>query len=212
MTEANYPSPIWPHRRADIGVHLTGLVMILLGGGVLMWRASGELSAALIAALLVYIGCALFSNLASIAYHFGPWPERRKLFRRIDHAAIYLSITGTFTPFFVLANTTWTLTLLWLCGGLTALAVYNKITNAEVKSRWSTASYLALGALGLCAIPDLKGVPAETPWWIAAGALAYVIGVTFYARKNMPYRYPVWHAWVNLGGIMMFVGIWKALF
>ncbi|MBU2981223.1 hemolysin III family protein [Lentibacter algarum] len=211
MTETNYPSPVQAHRYADIAVHLAGLSLIILASGLLIWRALGQVETALSVALLAYVGCALASNLASWAYHFAPWHGQRKLLRRIDHAAIYPSITGTFTPFFVFANTTWTITLLWLCWGLTALAIYNKITNAEVKSRWSTASYLALGALGLSALPDLNNVPPQVLWWVVAGAVSYVIGVTFYARKAMPYRYAIWHTWVNIGGVMMFIGIWRAV-
>jgi hemolysin III len=160
----------------------------------------------------VYVLCALASNLASCAYHFLPWHHRRVFLRRIDHAAIYPSISGTFTPFFVQAGTPWTLALLVICWGLTAVAIWNKVTNETIKSRWSTASYLALGAIGLSALPDLTNVPVATLWCIIAGALSYVIGTMFYARKSMPFRYAVWHSCVNFGGIFMFAGVWLALF
>ena len=212
MTSTTYPSPKQAHRRADIAVHLIGLSLVLVAGGVLLSKASAQLEPKLIIAITVYILCALASNLASIAYHFSPWHAHRKLLRRIDHAAIYPSITGTFTPFFVLANTTWTMTLLWLCWALTAIAVWNKITNPTVQSRWSTTSYLALGALGLSALPDMTEVPVTTLWCILTGAACYVIGTAFYARKTMPFRYANWHMWVNFGGIAMFAGIWIALF
>lgn len=153
--------------------------------------------------------CSLIWHLARTISALG---TRRKLLRRIDHAAIYPSIAGTFTPFFVQVGTTWTLTLLWVCWGLTAVAIWNKIRNENVKSRWSTASYLGLGAIGLSALPDLTGVPGATLWCILGGALCYVIGTGFYARKSMPFRYAIWHMWVNFGGILMFIGIWLALF
>lgn len=212
MTPTTYPSPNTTHRKADLAVHLIGLVLILTAGGILLAKAAPLLEPKLILAIAVYILCALVSNLASVAYHFSPWHSSRKLLRRIDHAAIYPSITGTFTPFFVLANTTWTMTLLWLCWGLTVIAVWNKITNPTVQSRWSTASYLGLGALGLCALPDMTEVPVTTLWCILTGAACYVIGTAFYARKSMPFRYAIWHMWVNFGGIAMFAGIWIALF
>jgi hemolysin III len=192
-------------------IHAIGLVLILAAGGTLIWKSAATLEPKLIIAVIVYVLCALASNLASCLYHFSPLHAQRTYLRRIDHAAIYPSITGTFTPFFVQAGTTWTLTLLWLCWGLTVLAVWNKITNPTVQSRWSTASYLGLGALGLCALPDLHEVPAATLWCILTGAACYVIGTAFYARRAMPYRYAIWHAWVNLGGIAMFAGIWLAL-
>lgn len=207
-----FPSQIAFHRLADIAVHALGLILILTAGSILIHRAVEHLEGPLIVAVVVYVLCALASNLASWAYHFSNWHNRRVLLRRIDHAAIYLSISGTFTPFFVLADTTWTMSLLLICWGLSAVAIWNKITNATVKSRWSTASYIGLGAIGLCAFPDLTGVPRATFWCIGGGVASYLIGTVFYARKTMPFRYAVWHIWVNMGAIFMYAGIWLALF
>lgn len=211
-TKMTFPSAIQSHRRADMAVHTIGLVLIVIAGGILTLTAIDRLDTTLIAAAVIYVVCALASNLASWAYHFSRWHDGRQLLRRVDHAAIYPVISGTFTPFFIQAGTSWTLSLLAVCWGLTAVAIWAKITNETVKSRWSTASYLGLGAIGLCALPDLGGVPQSTLWCIFGGAASYVIGVPFYARKSMPYRYAIWHTWVNIGGIWMFAGIWLALF
>lgn len=207
-----FPSPNPAHRLADMVVHAIGSVLIVAGGCALIYRAAGHLNTALVAAVVVYVLCALASNLASWAYHFSTRHDRRVLLRRIDHAAIYLSISGTFTPFFVQANTTWTMSLLVVCWGLTAVAIWNKVTNETVKSKWSTASYLGLGAISLCAFPDLTGVPAATFWCVLSGVAAYVIGTIFYSRKTMPFRYSVWHSWVTIGAICMYAGIWIGLF
>lgn len=207
-----YPSLPARYRRADLAVHVVGLASIFVATTLLLRNGAAGLRPALSAALLVYVIAALASNLASMAYHFSPLHGQRVLLRRIDHAAIYPSISGSFTPFFVDAGTPWTLSLLALCWGLTALAMWNKITNETIKSRWSTASYLGLGAIGLSALPDLKTVPLATLWWILGGACCYVIGTIFYARKTMPYRYAIWHTFVNLGGVAMFIGIWLAVF
>ncbi len=212
MIAPTYPSTVLAYRRADMAVHAVGLCMIGIAGGVLISRVAAGMGGALITACIIYVASALASNQASMAYHFAPCHDRRALLRRIDHAAIYPSITGTFTVFFVNAGTTWTLILLGLCWALTALAVWNKITNKTIKSRWSTASYLGLGAIGLLALPDLGDVPAATPWCILAGAFCYAFGTLFYARKTLPYRYAIWHMWVNFGAICMFAGIWMALF
>ena len=212
MNGQTYPSAAVLHRRADLLVHLIGSVLILGAGTVLVTKAIAELGTALVLAVAIYVLCALVSNLASITYHFSPWHDRRVMLRRIDHAAIYPSISGTFTPFFVVAGTPWTLSLLCICWALTAVAIWNKITNETVKSRWSTASYLGLGAIGLCALPDLTGIPVGTLWCILTGSACYVIGTVFYTRKALPFRYAIWHIWVNFGGIAMFAGVWIALF
>lgn len=210
MTDTTYPSQIVKHRRADMVVHGVGLILIAIASALLISKAQG-LQLTLLLAVIVYALCALASNVASWGYHFLPLHDRRTLLRRIDHAAIYPSITGTFTPFFIIADTNWAMTLLWVCWALTAVAMWKKITDDTVKSKWSTASYLGLGALGLCAIPDLTDVPITTLWCILAGAASYVVGTVFYARRTMAFRYAIWHSFVNLGGAFMFVGVWLAL-
>ncbi|MCH2094399.1 MAG: hemolysin III family protein [Rhodobacteraceae bacterium] len=210
MTQTTYPSPVQSHRLADMFVHAIGFAAIVIAGGLLLSKSIRGLDPGLVFAVLIYVLCALSSNLASAAYHFSTWHQGRSVLRRIDHAAIYLSISGSFTPFFVLAGTTWTTVLLWFCWGLTAVAIWNKITNEAIKSRWSTASYLGLGAVGLSALPDLTHVPMTTVWCILAGSGCYVLGTVFYARKSMPYRYSVWHGFVTIGGALMFAGVWIA--
>lgn len=212
MKVTTYPSQIATHRKADMAVHAIGLALILIAGFALVFKALGGFDSRIVFAVVLYVLCALVSNLASWAYHFSPMHDRRMMLRRLDHAAIYPSIAGTFTPFFVYANTTWTLTLLVVCWALVIVAIWKKFTDKDVKSKWSTASYLGLGAIGLCALPDLTEVPAVTLWYILVGVACYVIGTVFYVRKAMPFRYAIWHMWVNFGGISMFIGIWITLF
>lgn len=212
MTIETFPSTTISHRRADIAVHSIGLTLILFAGTTLLINAAQTLTSPVFAAVVVFALCAIVSNLASWAYHFAPWHTRRKFLRRIDHSAIYLGISGTFTPFFVQAGTSLTFTLLWVCWGLTAIAIWKKLTDENVKSKWSTASYLGLGAVGLCAFPDLGDIPVETRWCVLTGSACYVIGTLFYVRKAMPFRYATWHMWVNFGGVFMFAGVWIALF
>lgn len=212
MTTENFPSSDPTHRRMDLIVHIFGLVMILTAGGVLVYKTANAFENTVVLAVVLYAVSALLSNVASCFYHFMPWHERRTLLRRIDHAAIYLSITGTFTPFFVLGGTTWTFALLWICWGLTFVAIWNKVTSETVKSRWSTASYLGLGAIGLSALPDLTNLPVASLWCIIGGSACYVVGTAFYVRKTMPFRYAIWHTCVTIGGAVMFAGVWMAVF
>ena len=212
MTIETYPSPNPIHRRADMLVHAFGLSMIMIAGGALIAKAAATLDGGLLFAVILYVAAALGSNLASIFYHFAPLHTHRPLLRRIDHAAIYPSISGTFTPFFILAGTTWTIFLLWLCWAVTIVAIWRKISGETIKARWSTASYLGLGAIGMCALPHLTNVSLSVLWCIIAGATCYVIGTAFYAQKALPFRYSIWHSCVNLGAIFMFIGIWIALF
>jgi hemolysin III len=208
-TAPNFPTPDAKQRRTDLYVHLIAHLAILVGGGVLIWHIQMTHGTAVQISIWVYALCALGSNLASMRYHFSPRHGARVHLRRLDHAAIYPSITGSFTPLLVMIGTAFSLGILALCWGFSLLGIWLKLTSAEVKSRWSTASYLGLGALSLTALPLL---PSKTLWWVLVSSCMYLIGVSIYTRKSLPYRYALWHSCCNLGGVAMFVGIWQALF
>ena len=86
------------------------------------------------------------------------------------------------------------------------------MTDAEVKSKWSTMSYFGLAAVGLIGLFDVAAVSSETIKFIVASCCLYSIGVVFYARKGMPFRYATWHVFTNVAGICMFIAVWHALF
>ncbi len=206
MMAPNYPSEHPAHRRADVIVHQIGLLLIVIGGGVLLMRAPSPLWP-----LFVYVACALASNLSSQAYHFAPCHDRRPLLRRIDHAAIYLSIVGTFTPLLIAAGTAralWVLALCWICA---AIGISLKLFASQVKARWSTTSYLALGLVSFIAIADVYTLSPISVWCIVSGSACYVLGTVFYARKTLPYRYSIWHGCATFGALFMFAGIWLAV-
>jgi hemolysin III len=91
MTTLTFPSPKPSHRRADLVVHFVGLALILIAGSLLISKSTGRVDPKLFLVIVVYVLCALASNLASFLCHFAPWHDQRKLLRRIDHAAIYPS-------------------------------------------------------------------------------------------------------------------------
>jgi hemolysin III len=203
-----YPSPNRRHRFADLIVHIAGLLFVLIAGTALILRASELPGKAALIAVVLYLLCVLASNLASCAYHFAPLHTHRPRLRRLDHAVIYFTICGTFTPIFVMSGSGFTLVLLGLLWVLAIVAFSHKCLGQNVKSRWSTASYLGFGALGMMAIPSLQDVPDQTIWWVVTGALSYAVGTIFYAQKRLPYRYAIWHSFVAFGGVSMLCGIW----
>ena len=121
-------------------------------------------------------------------YHLSPFHEWRLVLRRIDHAAIYLTIAGTFTPLFVLADTEFSLLLLSIVWGLAIPAMLYKIVGSNLDSRWSLVSYLGLGWMGILAVPDLMEIlPVLSLWAMLAGGVFYSLGTIFYARKALPF-------------------------
>lgn len=207
-----YPSPIEIERRADFIVHGIGLIFVMVAGAALLLRAADGHGLAVGAAVGVYVVGVTFSHVISMFYHLSPFHKQRLMLRRIDHAAIYLTIAGTFTPLFVLADTQFSLILLAIVWTLAAPAMLYKIFGKNLDSRWSLVSYLGLGWMGVIAAPDLmEQLPPLSLYGILAGGVFYSIGTIFYARKAQAFRYSIWHSFVMMGGGGFFVAIWAAL-
>lgn len=206
-----YPSPDMQERRADFIVHGIGLIFILLASVALFIQAADH-GAAVIAAVSTYVIGVAFSHVISMFYHLSPFHGRRLALRRIDHAAIYLTIAGTFTPLFVLAGTEFSLFLLTIVWALAIPAMLYKIFGKNLDSRWSLASYLGLGWMGIIGVPEMMAqLPGLSLWAMLAGGVFYSLGTIFYARKTQPFRYSIWHSFVMMGGASFFVAIWVAL-
>jgi len=135
-----YPSPDMQERRADFIVHGIGLIFILVAGLVLIIQAAAGHGLAMVAAVGIYVICVAFSHIISMFSHLSPFHDRRLMLRRIDHAAIYLTIAGTFTPLFLLADTQFSLFLLMIVWALAIPAMLYKIFGRNLDSRWSLAS------------------------------------------------------------------------
>jgi len=137
----------------------------------------------------------------STLYHAHRDERRKMLFQKLDHAAIFLLIAGTYTPF-LLTNLRgpwgWSLFgVVWgLCG---AGAVFHLFFGVSYRLA-STLAYVFVGWLILVAIkPLVIAVPHGGLWLLLAGGLCYTVGVIFYRWRRLRYHHAVWHAFV-LGG------------
>ncbi|MEO0420644.1 MAG: hemolysin III family protein [Pseudomonadota bacterium] len=212
MSTSYFPSLTEPERRADFLIHAVSLFGF---GAACLWLLRGlsqQDDSAVFAATIIYAVLALASILVSFAYHLYPRHEWRASLRRWDHAAIYTSIAGTFTPLLIKAGTASAhaiLTAIWV---LAIMGVLFKLSGDNGDSRWSLVSYLGLGAFAFVALPDFWAyLPPLTTYAVAAGAVFYTIGTAFYSKKGMRYRYPIWHSWGTLGGTSFFVSVWVAV-
>ena len=168
------------------------------------WQVAG---AAVFAATLV------FMYLASTLYHAcSAAAERRKRrLRTMDHAAIYLLIAGTYTPFLVgPMRGPWGWSLLAAEWTLAALGIAAKVRYGFRWPRLSTAVYVGMGWLAVVAVrPLLALVGAPGLLWLLAGGLCYTAGVAFYATDwRRRYHHAVWHVFVAAGSACH---VWAAL-
>lgn len=189
--------------------HGVGLLCAIAAAPVLIVSAVVRGSATDVVGSSVFGATLVLLYLASTSYHAAPLSRLKERLRRLDHAAIYLLIAGTYTPFTlgVLAGPLgWTLFgIVW---GTAALGVYHKLTAGVRYPRLSTALYLIMGWLIVVAIrPLILAVPLPGILWLVAGGIAYTAGVGFYASRRIPYGHFLWHLFVLAGSACHFLAV-----
>lgn len=158
--------------------------------------------------------------LASALYHLlDISPEGIRRLRRCDHAAIYLFIAGSYTPFCLLPlQGVWGWSLLVVIWGMAIAGVVMKLFWLEAP-RWAIVGpYLVMGWLAVfCIVPLWKAMPAAGMAWLVAEGLAYSLGAVIYARKR-PDPFPkvfgfheIWHLFVIAGSVCHFVAVARYL-
>ena len=185
-------------RAADAAVHALGFTAALAACAALVAAAPRPPGARLAVALGLYgagllamLGCSALYNLAAT----GP---RKALLRRLDHAAIFGMIAGTYTPIGLLAvGGAWgwgVLIVVWM--GAVAGAALKLVAPGRFE-RASIAAYLLLGWVGLAALdPLLAALPPRDLALLAGGGLLYSLGVAVHLSTGVPYHNAVWHALV----------------
>ena len=141
---------------------------------------------------------------ASTLYHGIRNPRVKRFFQRLDHAAIFLLIAGTYTPFTLVSlRGGWGWTLLAIVWGLAILGIVLEV--AVHTRRISVALHLAMGWLAVIAAePLLRSVHPDGLLLLALGGVAYTLGVVFYAWQRLPYHHAVWHLFVMAGSTCHF--------
>jgi hemolysin III len=147
---------------------------------------------------------------ASTLYHSLRGDQLKVLLQKFDHAAIFLLIAGTYTPFvLVTLRGPWGWSLFGVIWGLAVAGVTIKFWLAGRFRVISTLIYLAMGWLVLVAIKPLAAsLPAGGMKLLVAGGLCYTGGAAFYLWKRLPYHHAIWHLWVLAGSACH----WAAVF
>lgn len=169
---------------------------------------------------LTIVGASIFAvsmvllYFTSMLYHALPRNRAKKLFRAFDHAAIFLLIAGSYTPytFGVLRGALgWT-----LFGVIWALAIFGivfKTIWGHRHPRFSIILYLLMGWLIVIAIVPLwTRLPTVGMAWLVAGGLSYTLGVYFYRAEHIRYGHFVWHLFTMSGTACVFLSVYFGIY
>jgi len=198
---------------ADAIVHGFGLVLALFAGSALLTVALIRTAPNEFPARVVYV--ASLVALFSISMAFNLWPRTgvKRFLARLDQAAIFLFIAGTYTPF---------LSLLWGTPeglGLTIFVWSAALIGIALKllvpmhfGRLAIALYLAIGWSGIIVFRDLsEALPPSALFLLLAGGVIYSVGIIFHLWEKLQFHTALWHLFVVIGALMHLVAIFDAL-
>lgn len=198
---------------ADGVVHAIGLAAAAIGGAVLIAWAWAKGGAAQAVAPGLYALCLIAMLACSAVYNLTRPSPARRLLRRLDEAAIFVMIAGSYTPFTAHhfeGFTTWAITgLVWM---LAIAGVIGKLCFAALSERFWSGVYVAFGWLSVLIMAPLAGV---LPWWILvlllAGGIVYTAGVSFFLAERMPFRRAIWHGFVVAGAAFHYSAVFASV-
>jgi hemolysin III len=189
--------------------HGAGLVGAIAGAPLLI-GAAWQAGPASVVGVSVFATTMVLLYLASTLYHALPAGAAKRLFMKLDHGAIYLFIAGSYTPFTLGALAgPWGWTLFGLVWSIAAIGIALKAFDRLSHPWLSTGLYLGMGWLAVIAVgPLLERVAASGLALLAAGGLAYTLGVVFFVLDSrLRYAHAVWHAFVVAGTACHFVAV-----
>jgi hemolysin III len=189
--------------------HGIGVVLAIIGLTVLVTHAVLRGDVLHVTTAAVFGATLILLYVASTLYHAIPQLGAKRVLRVVDHAAIYLLIAGTYTPFCLgplRGPWGWSLlALVW--SGAVAGVLFKSLALGKAPIA-SVVLYVAMGWSIVIAIGPLSRAlePAGLRLLIGGG-LAYTLGLTFFAWRSLRYHHLIWHLFVLAGSILHFFAV-----
>jgi hemolysin III len=195
---------------ADAVVHGVGIAAAVVGAGALIVIAAVKRNGPELATVTAYSFGLLAMLVCSTVYNMAERSRYRELLRRFDHAAIFVMIAGTYTPFTSLALPGgWDVVMtvfVWLAA---AFGVVLKLSvSSERFAKLSMALYLIFGWIGMVIMwPLLDAVGVPILVLLAAGGVIYSFGTIVHALDRLPFQRAIWHGFVVTAAAVHYAAI-----
>lgn len=190
--------------------HGIGLLGAMIGTPILLLAAFRHGDIAFFVGTIIFTSTMLLVYLASTLYHGWPPTDTKSLLQVIDHAAIFLLIAGTYTPFGLgPLRAIGGLVMLGIVWALGLFGVFMKATRGVLRHRrLAMTLYLGTGWIGLTFIRPLAlAIPLSALIWLIIGGVAYTAGTLFFANERMRYGHFIWHMFVLAGSSCHFAAV-----
>ena len=193
--------------------HLVGAALALVGLGTLLTVSIQTGDPWVIASFSVFGFTLVLLYTMSMLYHSFHPPGLKRLFQLFDHIAIYLLIAGTYTPYMLVSlrdSSGWP-----IFGVVWSLAAIGTLSEILLSGRAVKVGQMIIYlGMGWACSYDLAGLRAALSepgfFWLAAGGLAYSVGVIFYVLDKMnklDHAHGIWHFFVLAGSLCHFISI-----
>lgn len=197
--------------------HLIAAVLFLLLGVMLVWRGRGSLPRQIFLAVYA-VSCVVLFSMSTMFHVFPTGSTERRVFERLDHAAIFLLIVASFTPIHGLlfrGKLRWLpLLILWTAAitGITLKSIFFDSLHKTV----GLSFYLGLGWCGLVS----SVLVAQRYGWkfvrlVVLGGVAYSVGAIAEAFRwpilvpGYVHPHDVFHVMVIVGAFIHWIFIWR---
>jgi hemolysin III len=189
--------------------HGIGLVLSIIALVLLVVYASIYGSTWHIVSFSIYGASLIVLYSASTLYHYVQSPKLRHRLNVFDHAAIYILIAGTYTPFTLVVLKGWVgWTIFGVSWGLAITGVVLKLFYTGKYDKISTIAYVLMGWLIIFAIkPLVTNLSVEGLLWLLSGGIFYTVGALLYSIRRIKYNHAIFHIFVLLGSFSHFIAV-----
>lgn len=206
----------WNYSRAEIiadgVVHALGVKLALIGVVLMTVFAADRAGPLEMTGIAIY--CFGLVSVLTVSALYNLWPASRTkwILRRFDHAAIYLLIAGTYTPFLTQVESAHAWPLVALLWSAAVMGIAIKLFMPGRYDRAAILLYLAMGWSGVLGGEALfSALTPTTIALIAIGGLTYTAGIVFHLWESLRFHNAVWHAFVLAASACMWFAVFDCM-
>jgi len=196
--------------KLNIISHGLGLILSIIALVLLVIKASLYGNTWHIVSFSLFGSSLVLLYTASTIYHKSKKPKTRFKLQIFDHAAIYVLIAGTYTPFTLVTlngMARWvTFGVIWV---LALGGIVLKLFFTGRYEKLSTTMYVFMGWIVIFAInPLMQNLSSEGLMWLFLGGISYTLGAVLYSIKKIPYNHAIFHIFVLMGSLCHFMAVY----
>ena len=197
--------------KLNVLTHAFGLIMSIVGLPFLLLKSLQYNGFWKPLSIIIFGVSLIVLYAASTFYHASKDSKLRRKLNIFDHAAIYILIAGTYSPFTIIIldgslgwlifSCTWVFAFVWIILKFFFTGRYDKL---------STAMYILMGWQIILAIkPLVNAFSINGLKFLFAGGVFYTVGALLYSTKKITYNHAIFHVFVLLGSTSHFICIYK---